>query len=251
CMLSTALIAENIRRIEERIHAACLRSGRDAAEVKLMAVSKTHPAEAIASGFAAGLRLFGENRVQEFQQKLLDLSSLGVRVAGIAETPGDAAAVHLIGHLQSNKTGRAAEVFSGVDTVDSLKLAERLDDGAKRLGRRLPVLVEIKLSDEEAKTGLEPESRELADLLERLPELGHIEMRGMMSVAPFDDNPETARACFRRLRLLREELAARYSRLDFSELSMGMSGDFEIAIEEGSTLVRIGTAIFGARPKPV
>jgi pyridoxal phosphate enzyme (YggS family) len=250
-MLSSALIAENVHRIEERIRAAGLRSGRDAAEVKLMAVSKTHPAEAIASGFAAGLRLFGENRVQEFQQKLLDLNSLGVRVAGVEETSGEAAAIHLIGHLQSNKTGRAAEVFSGIDTVDSLKLAERLDDGARKLGRRLPVLVEIKLSNEEAKTGLEPESRELADLLERLPEMGHIEMRGMMTVAPFDDNPETARACFRRLRLLREELAARYSRLDFGELSMGMSGDFEIAIEEGSTLVRIGTAIFGSRPKPV
>jgi pyridoxal phosphate enzyme (YggS family) len=250
-MLSSALIAENVYRLEERIRAVCLRSDRDAAEVKLMAVSKTHPAQAIASGFAAGLRLFGENRVQEFQQKLLDLNSLGVRVAGVAETSGEAAAVHLIGHLQSNKTGRAAEVFSGVDTVDSLKLAERLDDGAKKLGRRLPVLVEIKLSDEEAKTGLEPKSRELADLLERLPELSGVEMHGLMTVAPFDDNPETARACFRRLRLLREELAARYSRLDFGELSMGMSGDFEIAIEEGSTLVRIGTAIFGARPKPV
>src|SRR5271155_4727361 len=128
-MLSTALIAENIRRIEERIHAACLRSGRDAAEVKLMAVSKTHPAEAIASGFAAGLRLFGENRVQEFQQKLLDLSSLGVRVAGVAETSGEAAAVHLIGHLQSNKTGRAGGGFSGGGTGGSLKLGERRGEG--------------------------------------------------------------------------------------------------------------------------
>jgi len=249
-MLSSALISENVRLIEERIQAACLRVGRPAGEVKLMAVSKTHPAEAIASGFAAGLRRFGENRVQEFQQKLLDLNRLGVRVAGIGGLSGDAAAIHLIGHLQSNKTGRAAEIFSGVDTVDSVKLAERLDDEAKRKGRRLPVLVEVKLSDEEAKTGLGPESRELAELLERLPDLSGVEMRGLMTVAPFDDNPETARACFRRLRLLREELAARYSRLDFGELSMGMSGDFEIAIEEGSTLVRIGTAIFGARPRP-
>ncbi len=254
CMLSSSLISENVRRIEERIHAACLRAGRQAGEVKLMAVSKTHPAEAIASGFAAGLRMFGENRVQEFQQKLLDLNRLGVRVAGAGnaseQISGEEVAVHLIGHLQSNKTGRAAEIFSGVDTVDSLKLAERLDDGAKRLGWRLPVLIEIRLSEEEGKTGLGPESRELADLLERLPDLSGVEMRGLMTVAPFDDNPETARACFQRLRSLRQELAARYSQLDFGELSMGMSGDFEIAIEEGSTLVRIGTAIFGARPRP-
>jgi len=218
--------------------------------VRLMAVSKTHPAEAVAAGLAAGLRLFGENRVQEFQQKLPVLSQSGIGVAGIGEAAGTAVAVHLIGHLQSNKTGRAAEIFSSIDTVDSLKLAERLDEAAQRLGRRLPVLIEVKLSDEATKSGLEPESRELADLLERLPDLAHVKMRGLMTVAPFDDNPETARACFRRLRLLREELAARYARLDFGELSMGMSGDFEMAIEEGSTLVRIGTAIFGARPKP-
>jgi pyridoxal phosphate enzyme (YggS family) len=249
-MLRDQAIAENIARIEERIQAACGRSGQSREKVRLMAVSKTHRAAAIAAGFAAGLRLFGENRVQEFQQKMLDLKSLGVDVAGVAETSGDAVAVHLIGHLQSNKTGRAAEIFSGVDTVDSLKLAERLDEGAKKMGRRLPILVEIKLSGEAAKTGLEPESRELAELLERLPDVGHVEMRGLMTVAPFDDNPGTARRCFRQLRLLRDELAARYARLNFGELSMGMSGDFEIAIEEGSTLVRIGTAIFGARPKP-
>jgi hypothetical protein len=162
----------------------------------------------------------------------------------------DAARVHLIGHLQSNKSARAAEIFTGVDTVDSLKLAERLDEAAGRLGRRLPVLVEVKMSGEAAKTGVERDSAELAELLERLPDLKHIDMRGLMTVAPLDENPETARACFCGLRLLREELAARHARLDFRELSMGMSGDFEIAIEEGSTLVRIGTAIFGSRPKP-
>lgn len=215
-----------------------------------MAVSKTHPAEAIAACVRAGLRLFGENRVQEFQQKLPVLNGLGVGVSGMAGSSGEAVAAHLIGHLQSNKTGRAAEIFSGVDTVDSVKLAERLDAGAKKLARRLPILVEAKLSDEPAKTGLEPESRELAELLERLPSLEHLQMKGLMTVAPLDENPETARDCFRRLRRLREELAGRYPRLDFDELSMGMSGDFELAIEEGSTLVRIGTAIFGARAKP-
>ncbi|QNI30561.1 YggS family pyridoxal phosphate-dependent enzyme [Alloacidobacterium dinghuense] len=249
-MFTSEAIQENVVRIAERIHSACARSGRRESQVKLMAVSKTHPAEAIAAGFAAGLRLFGENRVQEFQQKASDLKGLGLDVEGLAAASGESAAVHLIGHLQSNKSARAAEIFSGVDTVDSLRLAQRLDEAAKKLGRRLPVLVEIKLSDEAAKSGLGAESPELAELLERLPDLGNLEMRGLMTVAPLDENPETARACFRRLRLLRDERAARHQRLDFGELSMGMSGDFEIAVEEGSTLVRIGTAIFGARPKP-
>jgi pyridoxal phosphate enzyme (YggS family) len=158
--------------------------------------------------------------------------------------------VHLIGHLQSNKAARAAEIFTGVDTVDSLKLAVRLNEAGGKLGRRLSVLLEIKVSEEAAKTGFAPASTELADLLERLPDLRHLHMRGLMTVAPLDDNLETARNCFRGLRQLRERFAARYPGLDFGELSMGMSGDFEIAIEEGSTLVRIGTAIFGSRPKP-
>jgi len=250
-MVSAQAITQNHLLIHERIAAACQRCGRNPDEVKLMAVSKTHPAEAIAGGFAAGLRLFGESRVQEFQQKLADLKRLEIGVGGVSQGSCKAVSVHLIGHLQSNKTGKAAEIFSGVDTVDSLKLAERVNEGAKKAGRRLPVLIELKLSDEAAKTGLEPESREMAELLEQLPSLDNLHMRGLMTVAPFDENPETARACFRRLRVLREELAQRHPRLDFGELSMGMSGDFEIAIEEGSTLVRIGTAIFGARPKPV
>jgi pyridoxal phosphate enzyme (YggS family) len=249
-MLPDAAVAENIHRIEEKILSACLRSGRPRNEVQLMAVSKTNPAEAIARGLSAGLRLFGENRVQEFHNKLPILNQLGIGVEGLTGIAGETVAVHLIGHLQSNKAARAAEIFSAVDTVDSLKLAQRLDESAKKLGRRLPMLVEVKLSEEAAKSGLEPDSQELAELLERLADLEQVQMRGLMTVAPFDENPETARACFRRLRLLREELAARHPGLDFGELSMGMSGDFEIAIEEGSTLVRIGTAIFGARPKP-
>jgi hypothetical protein len=240
---------ERIGRVRERIRTACHRAHRAVEEVQLMAVSKTHPAEAIAAAYAAGLRLFGENRVQEFQQKSSELRDLGITVTGFGAAQ-DGAQVHLIGHLQSNKSARAAEIFTGVDTVDSLKLAERLDEAAGKLDRRLPVLVEVKMSGEAAKTGVEPDSAELAALLERLPDLKHIDMRGLMTVAPLDENPETARACFRGLRLLREDLAARHARLDFRELSMGMSGDFEIAIEEGSTLVRIGTAIFGSRPKP-
>lgn len=204
-----------------------------------MAVSKVHPAEAIAEACASGLTLFGENRVQEYEAKRARLRELG----------GANAEVCLIGHLQSNKSAKAAEIFDGIDSVDSLRLAERLNEAAGRLGRRLPILLEMKLSDEPTKAGLLPESDELPALLERLPHLEHLAMRGLMTIAPFDDNPETARKCFRRLRGLREELAGRHPKLDFRELSMGMSGDFEIAIEEGSTLVRIGTALFGARPR--
>jgi pyridoxal phosphate enzyme (YggS family) len=202
-----------------------------------MGVSKLHPAEALAEAMSAGMRLFGENRVQEFEAKRERLAKLGVAHAE----------AHLIGHLQSNKTAKAAEIFDGVDSVDSVRVAERLNDAAGKTKKRLPVLLEIKLSNEPTKEGLPPEGPELPELLERLPDLSHLAMRGLMTIAPFDENPETARGCFRRLRELREKLAGRYSRLDFRELSMGMSGDFEIAIEEGSTLVRIGTALFGAR----
>lgn len=228
---------ERLEIVEQKIAVACRRVGRGREEVRLMGVSKMHPAEALAEAFGAGMRLFGENRVQEFEAKRGRLAELG-----IAE--GE---VHLIGHLQSNKTAKAAEVFNGVDSVDSLRLAERLNDAAGRLGKKLPVLVELKLSDEPAKEGIAPDGPELRELLERLPELPNLVMRGLMTIAPLDENPETARACFSRLRSLREELAGRYPKLSFEELSMGMSDDFEIAIEEGSTLVRIGTALFGMR----
>ena len=231
---------DRLARIEERIAAACRRAGRPREEVRLMAVSKTHPAESIAEAARAGVRLFGENRVQEFEAKRLRLAELGV----------ENAEVHLIGHLQSNKSGKAAELFAGIDSVDSLRLAERLNEAAGRLGKRLSILLELKLSPEPAKTGLEPAGEELDRLLERLPELPHLGMRGLMTIAPLDEDPKSARACFRRLREMRESLAARFPRLSFGDLSMGMSGDFEIAIEEGSTLVRIGTALFGPRPRP-
>jgi PLP dependent protein len=230
---------ETLARVEEEIATACRRASRSREDVRLMAVSKVHPAEALAEAFAAGVTLFGENRVQEYEVKRERMRELGV---------GDAE-VHLIGHLQSNKSAKAAEIFAGIDSVDSLRLAERLNDAAERLGRRLPILLELKLSDEATKAGIPPESPELPALLERLPDLANLEVRGLMTIAPFDDNPETARACFRRLRTVREELARAHSKLDLRELSMGMSGDFTIAIEEGSTLVRIGTALFGARPR--
>ena len=224
---------ERLASIEDRIVAACRRADRERSGIKLMAVSKGHPASAICEAFTAGLTLFGENRVQEFDAKR-------------GQLPNDIE-VHLIGHLQANKALKAAGIFSAIDTVDSLRLLERLDHAAEQTRRRLPVLFEIKLSNEETKTGFAPAGVELHQSLERAADLESIEVRGLMTVAPFDENPETARACFRRLRILREELARQHPRLNLHEVSMGMSGDFEIAIEEGSTLVRIGTALFGAR----
>jgi pyridoxal phosphate enzyme (YggS family) len=190
--------------------------------------------------------------VQEFSEKSARLADSPYSIAlSPAATDPAALSVHLIGHLQSNKSARAAEIFSSVDTVDSLKLAERLAEAARRLGRSLPVLLEIKLSDEETKEGLAPGSPELEALLDRLPELApHVALRGLMTVAPISSDPAVAEACFQQLAELRNTLARQQPRLCFDELSMGMSGDFEAAIAAGSTLIRVGTAIFGARPKP-
>ncbi len=196
-----------------------------------MAVSKMHPAEAILEAYEAGQRLFGENRVQEVQAKAAQILSL----AGLD--------LHLIGPLQNNKTAKAAELFHAVDTLDSLKTAERLNSAAGALGRRLTVLVEVKLSPEETKHGLAPE--ELSALLAALAPLPNLDVRGLMTVPPWSEDPETARPYFQRLREMRDENAAAYPSL--TELSMGMSNDFAVAIEEGSTCVRIGTAIFGKR----
>lgn len=240
-------VSENLKRVQDAIAAACRKAGRRHEDVRLMAVSKTHPVELLLEAAAAGHRLFGENRVQEFDEKSQQLAAAGYGVSGSHSE----LAIHLIGHLQSNKAARAAELFSGIDTVDSLKLAERLHGAAQRTGGVLPVLLEIKLSPEEAKEGLEPDASELQQLLDRLPDLSrNLPLRGLMTVAPISDDPAIARRCFRQLRELREVLAQQYPKLCFDELSMGMSGDFEAAIEEGSTTIRIGTAIFGPRPKP-
>jgi PLP dependent protein len=246
-------IAGRLDTVREQMAQACRRAGRRPEEVKLIAVSKTHPVELLLEAAEAGQTRFGENRVQEFADKLAALEMAGWAVERhrvVAEAPGSRGvlAVDLIGQLQSNKSGRAAEIFSAIDTVDSLRLAERLDRAARDGGRVLPVLLEIKLSNEPAKTGLLPESAELQALLERMPELDALRLRGLMTVAPLEGGAEAARPAFRRLRELRDQLAQRWPRLSFETLSMGMSGDYEAAIEEGSTEVRIGTAIFGARP---
>jgi hypothetical protein len=232
-------ISQNIAEVRDRIAAAASRASRRPEEIALMAVSKTHPPEQIREAYNAGLRLFGENRVQEFAGKAQALTDL-------AE-----AEWHMIGHLQTNKAAKAAELFVAVDSVDSVKLAEKLDAAARFVGHKLGVLVEINVGGESAKSGVAPDSRELEELLQAAPRLEALEFRGLMTVPPFTDNPEEARPYFRKLRDLREPIAKRkLPSITMNALSMGMSHDFEVAIEEGSTCIRVGTAIFGERSKP-
>jgi len=232
-------IAENIAQVRARIAAAAARVRRRAEDITLMAVSKTVEPERIREAYAAGLRFFGENRVQEFEKKAPALADL------------KEAEWHLIGHLQSNKSKKAAELFHGVDSVDSLHLAQKLNDAARQMGKVLPVLIEIKVSDEASKAGIPVGSPELENLLSGAAALDHIQVRGLMTVPPFTEDPEGARVFFRLLRDRRDQIAARKPpRIQMDVLSMGMSHDFEVAIEEGSTCVRVGTAIFGVRPKP-
>ncbi len=236
--LAEMSIAENLDHIRNQIADACARARRPVADVALMAVSKMHPVELLLEAHAAGQRLFGENRVQEWQAKAPAAASL------------EGLEMHLIGPLQSNKTTRAAELFHSIDTVDSLRIATRLNEAALALGKTLPLYLEIKLSHEESKHGLAP--AELPALLESLKPLTSLTPVGLMTVPPWPDNianaGEEARPYFRELRRLRDESLTACPTL--TGLSMGMSNDFAAAIEEGSTCVRIGTAIFGLRPKP-
>jgi pyridoxal phosphate enzyme (YggS family) len=236
------LLAENLEQLEAEIAQACRIAGRPRGEVELMAVSKTYPAATLAEAAALGLTLFGENRVQEFAGKALNAEALR------SSCDKENLRVHLIGHLQSNKALRAVELFDGIDSLDSLRLAERLNEAAAKLGKRLPVLIEVKLSEEESKAGLDPNSADAAELLERLPELDHLQLRGLMTIAPFGVSDDETRACFRNLREWRERWATTYARLSFDVLSMGMSGDFDLAIAEGATRIRVGTSLFGSRP---
>lgn len=239
-------LQQNLEQLEERIAAACRAAGRPRGEVELMAVSKTFPAESIVEAAALGLTLFGENRVQEWASKALRAAELWT-----GSVPAQLRC-HLIGHLQSNKAARAAELFDGIDSLDSMRLAERLNDAAAKCGKRLPVLIEVKLSPEETKAGLDSESEEASRLLESLPGFSHLEVRGLMTIAPWGAPEAETRACFRSLRCWRDRWAAAYPRLQLEVLSMGMSGDFELAIAEGATRIRVGTALFGKRdPKAI
>ena len=234
-------IADNIAAIRERIARAAERAGRGADAITLMAVSKTFPPEAIREAYQAGARVFGENRVQEFAEKVAGLSNLATQ---------QAPRFHLIGHLQSNKAAKAAEIFHAIDSLDSLRLAEKLNAAARQLGRTLDALIEINIGGEAQKSGLAPDSAELDELLAAAPQLGNLRIRGLMAVPPWSDEAEPSRPYFRALRELRDRIAQRrLPAVEMDVLSMGMSHDFEVAIEEGATCVRVRTAIFGKRTK--
>ena len=227
-------IRDNLMRVQERIGAAARNVGRRSEEITLIGVSKTQPPEAIRAAYEAGLRHFGENRVQEWEGKRTELGDLQ-------------ATWHLVGHLQSNKAARAAGLFHSVDSVDHLALAQRLDRarGEQADLQKLRILIEVRVEEEESKSGVKPE--EAAPLAAQMSDLSHLELAGLMCIPPFLDDPAKLRRYFQRLRELRDSLA-REIRRELPVLSMGMSHDFEVAIEEGATEVRVGTAIFGSRP---
>ena len=226
-------IRAGILRVRERIAVAARKAGRSSEEITLIGISKTQPAEAIRAAYEGGLRHFGENRVQEWEGKRGGLGDLQ-------------ASWHLVGHLQSNKAGRAAGLFHSVDSVDDFALAQRLDrarDG-QNVDRRLRLLLEVRVEQEESKSGAKAE--EAAALVEKVVALPHLELAGLMCIPPFLEDTEKVRPYFSRLRELRDSLAGTIGR-ELPVLSMGMSHDFEVAIEEGATEVRVGTAIFGSR----
>ncbi len=232
--MAQAEIQENLQRVNEQIADAAKRAGRSAAEITLIGVSKTHRAEAIQLAFDAGLRHFGENRVQEWEGKRTKVASLP-------------ASWHLIGHLQSNKAAKAAKLFHSIDAVDDFALAQRLDRACADLptGQRLRVLIEVHISGEGTKSGVA--ETELSALAEKMMALERLELAGLMCIPSFFENTDEVRPYFARLRQLRDELEVRLGRL-LPVLSMGMSHDFAVAILEGATEVRVGTAIFGIRP---
>lgn len=229
--VETSTIAANAARIQERIAAAAERAGRRANDITLVAVAKTFPAEAIREAYAAGVRHLGENRVQEWESKQPLLADLAVTW-------------HLVGHLQTNKARRAARLFHTVDSLDSIELARKLNAAAEEPGKRLTVLIEVRLAPEETKHGVEPDG--LAALAEAVLQLPHLDLRGLMAIPPFFEDVEQVRPYFHRLRELRDGTERRLG-CRLLELSMGMSHDFEVAIEEGATQVRLGTALFGPR----
>jgi len=229
-------IAENIAQVQERIAAAARSANRNPDEITLMAVTKTFPPDRIREAYAAGLRVFGENRVQEFAAKATTLRDL------------HDVEWHLIGHLQTNKAAKAAELFDAVDSVDSVRTAEKLNASAASTGKTLSILIEINVGGERAKSGVAPGSGELEKILQGAPRWRNLKIRGLMTVPPYTEDPEGSRPYFRQLRQIRDSIAARkLPQVVMEVLSMGMSHDFEVAIEEGATCVRVGTAIFGER----
>jgi pyridoxal phosphate enzyme (YggS family) len=228
------MLVENASAILKRMSHAAMRAGRSPDGVKLIAVTKTVEIEKIQEAVDIGLRIFGENRVQEAQKKVPCLKS-GVSDSGIEW--------HLIGHLQQNKAKYAVRLFDLIHTIDSVELAEEINRQAEKIDKIQKALVQIKLSGEETKHGVSEE--DFLSLLKRVKGMKNIQLKGLMAIPPFFDDPEKTRPYFRRLRELRDK--AEKAGCELKELSMGMSNDFEVAIEEGATMVRIGTALFGER----
>ena len=226
-------VSEILNDVRARIDAACARAGRDPSEVEIVAVTKTHGAEVVKEAWDAGLRIVGENKVQEAAWK---------KPASVTGPMW-----HLIGHLQSNKVRRALELFDFFHSVDSAGLADRMNAIAEDMGALPHILLEVNVSGEKSKSGMKPEEvgPTVAHIMERCPQLT---VEGLMTMAPFSENPEDARPYFRRLRELRDA-AEKSLGVGLPRLSMGMSGDYEVAIEEGATWVRLGTVLFGERPK--
>ena len=227
-------IAANLEWVRGRIAQAASRAGRPAGEIKIVAVSKTFLAEAMRAAYEAGMRDFGENRVQEWESKRATLADL-VKVD---------ATCHMIGHVQGNKAARVAQLFHRVDSLDRLAVAQKLDSATAAEGKRLPVLIEVHLGGEETKSGVA--EVDLLALAEATAALAHLDLQGLMTIPPYFDDAEHVRPYFRKLRELREDISKRLGRA-LPVLSMGMSHDFEVAVEEGATEVRIGSAIFGER----
>jgi hypothetical protein len=226
-------LSEILEEVRGRIAVACERAGRDPAEVQIVAVTKTHGAETVDEAWRAGLGIVGENKVQEAAWK---------KPASVSGPEW-----HLIGHLQSNKVRHALELFDFIHSVDSVKLADRINFIADEIGARPRILLEVNVSGEKSKSGMKPEDVEptLCHIMESCP---RVTVEGLMTMAPFSENPEDARPYFRRLRELRDSLEAKLG-VGLPRLSMGMSGDYEVAVEEGATWVRLGTVLFGERPK--
>ncbi len=230
--MNLELLKVNIEKVRHNIKDACKRAGRDSREVKIMAVTKTHPVEYVNAAILSGLRLFGENRVREAYDKYIQL-----------DKPVE---LHLIGHLQRNKAKTAVRIFECIQSIDRIETAEVLDRHCKELGRRMRILLEVNTSGEDSKHGFRSENDYFLTL-EKILKLENLKPEGLMTIGPFTQDKNAVRKSFAYLKRLFVKTQERFPGLDFYELSMGMSGDYEIAIEEGSTLIRIGTALFGVR----
>ncbi|HFC98203.1 MAG TPA: YggS family pyridoxal phosphate-dependent enzyme [Thermosulfurimonas dismutans] len=231
--MSSESVARRLALIRERVAEAALRKGRRPEEVKILGASKAQPPEKIREAVEAGLEILGENYVQEAEKKKTLLSDLPV-------------SWHLIGYLQKNKARKALQLFDLIQTVDRPEIAQRLSRLAREMGRTLPVFIEVNLGGEETKAGIPPEK--LLDLVRLVKDLPALDLRGLMTIPPYSPDPEDSRKFFRKLRELKEQIEDLYELTQPLELSMGMSHDYEVAVEEGATVIRIGTALFGPRP---